>query len=62
MKTETLTMLLRDMQQNKFLRKLILVVLRSHMVSNAGNTSAQYFEMDKMNYVDNIEHQNDAYM
>ena len=62
MKTETLTMLLRDIPQNKFLRKLILVVLRSHMVSNAGNTSAQDFEMDKMKYVDNIGHQNDAYM
>lgn len=35
---------------------------RSHMVSNAGNTSAQDFEMNKMKYVDNSGHQNDAYM
>ena len=62
MKTETLTMLWQDMPQNKFVRRVILVVVRSRMVSNAGNTSARDLEMDKMKHVDSIGHQNDAYM
>ena len=50
------------MPQNKFVRRVILVVVRSRMVSNAGNTSARDLEMDKMKHVDSIGHQNDAYM
>ena len=50
------------MPKNKFVRKVLLVVVRSHVVSKPGNTSARDFEMDKMKHVDNIGYQNDAYM
>lgn len=50
------------MPQNNFVRKLILVLVRSHRGPNAEERSARDFEMDKMKHAGNIGYQNDAYV